>query len=212
MDTESLIRALAKDARLVSPRMPAVLGAAYALAALVAALVFLGLLGPRPDIAAAAETPRFLFKFVVTLALAATAGMACLAAARPGASMRPALLLLAISPLLAILAVLVEFSSVPKADWGARWIGTNILICLVAIPLIGLGPLGILMWAMRRGAAGRPRLAGALAGLAAGGIAASFYAAHCADDSPFFVATWYTLAVALLALAGAAAGGRLLRW
>ena len=72
MDTESLIRALAKDARLVSPRMPAVLGAAYALAALVAALVFLGLLGPRPDIAAAAETPRFLFKFVVTLALATT--------------------------------------------------------------------------------------------------------------------------------------------
>ena len=120
--------------------MPAVLGAAYALAALVAALVFLGLLGPRPDIAAAAETPRFLFKFVVTLALAATAGMACLAAARPGASMRPALLLLAISPLLAILAVLVEFSAVPKADWGARWIGTNILICLVAIPLDRTGP------------------------------------------------------------------------
>jgi hypothetical protein len=192
--------------------MPAILASAYAIAALAAALVFLGLLGPRSDIAAAAQTPRFLFKFVVTAALAATAGMACFAAARPGAPMRPILLLLAAAPLLALLAVLVEFSTVPADEWGARWIGNNVLLCLGFIPLIGLAPLVILLGAIRRGAPTRPRLAGALAGLAAGGIAASFYAAHCTDDSPFFVATWYTIAVGLLALLGWAAGGRLLRW
>ena len=35
----------------------------------------------------------------------------------------------------------------------------------------------------------RPALAGAVAGLLAGGLAASFYAAHCTDDSPLFVTT-----------------------
>jgi len=38
------------------------------------------------------------------------------------------------------------------------------------------------------------------------------YAAHCTDDSPLFVATWYTLAVTLLTVAGAFAGRRFARW
>jgi hypothetical protein len=54
-------------------------------------------------------------------------------------------------------------------------------------------------------------LTGAVAGLIAGGIAATFYAAHCVDDSPLFVATWYTLALALVTLAGALAGRWVLR-
>ena len=48
-------------------------------------------------------------------------------------------------------------------------------------------------------------LAGAVAGLLAGSIAASFYTAHWLNDS-LFVATRYTLAVAILAAAGAMAG------
>jgi hypothetical protein len=51
-----------------------------------------------------------------------------------------------------------------------------------------------------------------IAWAAAGGIAASFYAVHCTDDSPLFVATWYTIAIAGLALVGAAAADRLARW
>jgi hypothetical protein len=133
-------------------------------------------------------------------------------ALRPGAPLGQLLPVLAMAPLLALAAVATEFVSVPPADWGARWIGTNAALCLTFIPLIGIGPLAVLLLAMRRGAPTRPRLAGALAGLAAGGIAATFYAAHCTDDSPFFVATWYTLAVALLAAAGAIAGSRVLRW
>ena len=55
-------------------------------------------------------------------------------------------------------------------------------------------------------------MAGAVAGLVAGGVGATLYAMHCTDDSPLFVALWYSLAVALVALAGAAAGRWLLRW
>jgi hypothetical protein len=66
--------------------------------------------------------------------------------------------------------------------------------------------------ALRRGAPAKPAAAGAVAGMLAGGIAATFYAAHCTDDSPLFVATWYTIAIAGLALAGAAGARRFARW
>jgi len=212
MDTERLIRGLASDARLATPRLPGVFAAAIAVSGAIAALVFFGTLGPRVDIALAAATPRFLFKFVVTLALALAAVGAAFEAARPGAPLGWALALLAIAPLLALAAVAVEFLTVPPAEWAARWIGTNARQCLTFIPLIGIGPLAVLLVALRQGAPTRPRLAGALAGLLAGGLAATFYAAHCTDDSPFFVATWYTLAVAVLTAIGALSGGRALRW
>ena len=51
-----------------------------------------------------------------------------------------------------------------------------------------------------------------IAGLASAGIAATYYASNCTDDSPLFVVTWYPLAAGIVALVGAAAGSRLLRW
>jgi hypothetical protein len=51
-----------------------------------------------------------------------------------------------------------------------------------------------------------------VAGLLAGGIAATFYAAHCTDDSPFFVATWYPIAIAMLTACGLVLGRRFCRW
>jgi hypothetical protein len=90
--------------------------------------------------------------------------------------------------------------------------GKNSILCLTAIPALGIGPLALLIVAMRQGAPTRPVLAGLFAGLLAGGIAATFYAANCTDDSPLFVATWYPLAIAILAGAGALAGRLALRW
>jgi hypothetical protein len=88
----------------------------------------------------------------------------------------------------------------------------NSMVCLAYIPLIGIGPLAIFLLALRHGAPTRPALAGAAAGLLAGSIAATFYAAHCTDDSPLFVATWYTIAIAGLAVLGAAGASRFARW
>lgn len=212
MDTESLIRGLAKDTTASSPHLSMVLAGALAAATVAGGIAFFAMLGPRPDIAAAAETPRFLFKFVVTLTLALTAATAFAALSRPGAPIASASRLLIAAPLLLLAAVTVELFLLPSGLWEARWIGTNAVLCMTFIPLIGLAPLAILLWAMRQGAPTNPRAAGALAGLLAGGIASTFYAAHCFDDSPLFVVTWYTLAIALLALVGAVAGGRLLRW
>ena len=212
MDTERLIRTLAADGTQPAPPMRRVWFWAMAASAVVAAIVFYTAIGPRPDIMVAAATPRFLFKFVVTLALLTTAFAALKALARPGASVRSALPMLLLAPSLLLVAVGVEMMLVPTDQLRDRWIGTNAFNCLTFIPLIGIGPLAAFLFALRHGAPTRPSLAGAVAGLVAGGLAATFYAAHCTDDSPLFVTTWYPLAIAVLALAGAIAGRIFVRW
>jgi RNA polymerase sigma factor (sigma-70 family) len=58
----------------------------------------------------------------------------------------------------------------------------------------------------------QPAAAGAYAGLLSAGFAATLYASQCIDDSPLFVATWYPLAIGLVAAVGALAGSRCLRF
>jgi hypothetical protein len=77
----------------------------------------------------------------------------------------------------------------------------------MSLPLLAAALIGL-----RHGAPSRPAVAGALAGLSSAGLAATLYAAHCTDDSPLFVATWYTTAAALVAAIGALAGSRVLRF
>jgi len=212
MDTERLIQTLAADGDRPAASMQRTWLAAFLVSIVIAAMVFFIAIGPRPDVAAAAQTPRFLFKFVVTLALLATAFAALKSLARPGASMRSALPMLLVAPGLLLMAVGAEMMAVPADQLRDRWIGSNSMICMTFIPLIGIGPLAAFVFALRHGAPTRPSLAGAVAGLVAGGLAATFYAAHCTDDSPLFVATWYPLAVAILTAAGAVAGRLFVRW
>lgn len=212
MDTSELIRTLAADARQPSPSLAALWWAAVATAVALAAVLFLVLLGPRPDIGAAVETPRFLFKFVFTITLAASAFAGVRVLSHPGDDWRKAVFYLAAAPALLAMAVLLELLALPAGSWRTAMIGTNSIACLTYIPLMGLAPLALFLQILRHGAPTRPAFAGAVAGLLAGGIAATFYAAQCTDDSPLFVATWYTIAILGLALLGAAGAARLVRW
>jgi hypothetical protein len=212
METQELIKALAADRRRSAPSISYIWSWAVGLAIALAATVFFAVLGPRADLAAAAETPRFLFKFVVTITLAVCAFGLAQTLSRPGEAWREAIAYLAVPPALTAMAVIVELVLLPSDTWTARLIGTNSVACLTLIPLIGIGPLVIFLFALRHGAPTRPALAGAVAGLLAGGIAATFYAAQCTDDSPLFVGTWYTAAIAALALVGAVCGSRFARW
>jgi hypothetical protein len=83
---------------------------------------------------------------------------------------------------------------------------------MTAIPLLSLPLLAAALIALRHGAPARPALTGALAGMLSAGLAATLYAAQCTDDSPLFVATWYTIATAMVAAIGALAGSKLLRF
>jgi hypothetical protein len=93
-----------------------------------------------------------------------------------------------------------------------RMIGKNSWICMTAIPVLSLPILAGALMGLRHGAPSRPAVAGAVAGLLSAGLAATLYASHCTDDSPLFVATWYTLATALVTAIGALAGSKLLKY
>ncbi|KAA5601989.1 NrsF family protein [Blastochloris sulfoviridis] len=211
MRTDDLISALAAD-HAVEPGPRGLVAAAIAVGVAVAAVLFVVALGVRPDAVAALGTPRFPLKFVLTLALAVTATRLLLALARPGADPRRAARWLALPTILVFVALVAELLAVPADAWSARLVGRNAAVCLVAIPSLAIAPVAALFVALRRTAPTAPARTGAVAGLAAGALAATLYAAHCPDDSPLFVATWYGLSVALVTVAGAALGVRLLRW
>jgi hypothetical protein len=210
--TGDLIRALAADSEVRS--MPP--GRALALALIPGVAIALGLhftvLGLRPHLLALLGEPRLLFKLCLTILLVALSSPLVLRLVRPGASVRRAALMLAIVPALLTAATLAELLAVPAAEWGQKLVGTNAIFCLKTIPFLAAAPLVAALLALRQGAPEHPALAGAAAGLFAGAIGAAFYATHCPDDSPLFVAAWYTLAIGFVAASGAAAGSRLLRW
>jgi hypothetical protein len=210
MKTTSLIDALTADHASPQPSLGRGLGAGIAAGALLAAALFAITLGLRPDIATALHSPRFLFKFVATGTLAVSTTFLVLRLSRPGAPQPLAVLLAA--PVLLVAAVLAELVAVPSSHWTASLFGTTWRACLVTIPALSVGPLAAILIALRRGAPTRPALAGAVAGLLAGGIGSFVYAAHCPGDSPLFLAAWYTITIAELAAVGALAGSRLLRW
>jgi hypothetical protein len=212
MKTSQLIEALAADP---SPRRLG-LGARFVFALSVGAAIsvclFLMVIGPRSDIGSAAHTMRFDLKFLDTLAFALPSALLAWRLLRPEA--RPGVLALAfLAPFLLLgVAVVVEMTLVPTELWKTRMMGANALHCLTIIPLLSIAPLAALLFAMRNGAPQRPAIAGALAGAAAAGIAATLYASNCPDDSPLFVASWYPLATLIVVAVGALAGDRLLRW
>jgi hypothetical protein len=212
METDDLIRELASDTRQRSISLSSTWRAAAGAATILAATIVLASLGPRPDLAAAMETPRLIFKFLVMITLAITAFGVLFALSRPGANWRKAVPLLAVAPCVLAAGVVIELAVLPPDMWWTSLLGAHGLACLGLITLIGFGPLTIFLLALRHGASARPTLAGGMAGLAAGGVAATLYALHCMDDSPLFVAFWYTSAIIGLGLVGAGWGRRLISW
>jgi hypothetical protein len=208
--TEVLIELLVKD--LDPRRFRRILAAAVAGGIIVAAIVFFVGIGFRPDISEAVESNRFLFKFVVTLSLAATAIWVTLSVGRPGGSLGHKGLALALAPALLACAAAVELLVLPESQWMPSLVGHNARFCLTLIPLLSIGPLACLLAALREGGASSPGPAGAVAGLAASGIAATFYAANCTDDSALFVITWYPIATLIVTAAGYLIGRKVLRW
>jgi hypothetical protein len=212
MRTDDLIRALSHDHAERFPSVAQALALALGLGLAVSFAIFMAMLGFRADIAAALHQPRFVFKFVVTLALAASATALVLRLAHPGAHSRPLTFALWLGPALLGFGVAYELAAIPQTEWGVRLVGKNARVCVASIPLMAAPLLAAALIALRRGAPTRPKLAGAVAGLAAGGLGAALYAAHCTDDSPLFVMAWYVPAIALVTAAGVLLGPRILRW
>ncbi len=212
MRTDDLIRTMVEDMHTPAPDLTRRLGLALALGFVVSAAAFAATLGPRDDIVAALSTLRFDLKLLQVVLLAAASACLALRLARPAASTGSARRALAAAVGLVLLAVAAELAVLPPAQWTSAAVGSNAAVCLTAIPALALPIMVAALLALRAGAPTRPALAGAVAGLLAGSLSALLYAIHCTDDSPLFVALWYGTALAIVTLAGAAAGRLILRW
>jgi hypothetical protein len=212
MDTEQLIRSLAADNSHHARPVGYMLMLALLAAAPVALLIFFAELGVRPDIMTAMRNPFFDLKFAVTLALAISAVAVALHLSRPEASLRGFGWYLLIPAGLLVAGISGEMMMPQRAPMMTRLVGNNSKFCMTFIPVISLPLLLATLLGLRHGAPSRPALSGAVAGMLSAGLAATLYASHCTDDSPLFVATWYTLATALVAAVGALIGSRVLKY
>jgi hypothetical protein len=131
---------------------------------------------------------------------------------RPGVGPGPWAAVLGAVPALLALAAVAELLATPAQSWMPHLIGNNSVYCLTLVPLLALAPLAALLLALRESAPAHPGRAGAVAGLAAAGVATVLYASHCPDDSPLFVAVWYSSAITIVVALGYVAGARLLKW
>ncbi|HET6387851.1 NrsF family protein [Hyphomicrobium sp.] len=213
MKTDDLINALAADAKSVERPIAQTVAIAVGVGALVSTLIFFWSLGLRANFAeSAVSSLRFLFKYVLTFSLAIPAYVLVRGLSRPDFQPGNKLWWLALAPALLLSAMGLEMLAVPSDQWHAKMVGYNSLTCLVVIPLLSFAPLAAVLYALRQGAPANPALAGAIGGLLSASIAATLYASHCRDDSPLFLAAWYTIGFVLMTGIGALAGSRILRW
>ena len=212
MDTDQLIKTLAADNTHRARSVSSVLALALLAAAPVSIFMFMAELGVRPDVMTAMHNPFFDLKFAVTLALAAAAITISLHLSRPEASLRGFVWLLAIPAGLLIAGISGEMMMPQRLPMMTRLVGHNSKVCMTAVPLMSLPLLAASLLGLRHGAPTRPAVAGAMAGLLSAGLAATLYASHCTDDSPLFVATWYSIGTAAVTALGALIGSRVLKY
>jgi hypothetical protein len=212
MKTDELVRILAADSPRARISVSRRIWIAAAIGLALGAVLFALALGPRPDFVAALQDPRFDLKFAVMLAVAITCAGLLVRLARPGPRRGSWAAALVLVPALIGAGIAYELKVFSASGWWTRLVGRNWLLCLISIPLLAAPALAALLYALRGGAPTSPALTGGVAGMVAGGLGGALYAAHCIDDSPLFVLAWYGSAMVAVAIVGALAGGKVLRW
>jgi hypothetical protein len=105
-----------------------------------------------------------------------------------------------------------RLATTPAAAWRPMIMGASAMLCPWRVLAAAAPTFVALIWALRGLAPTRPRLAGAAAGLAAGGVGAAAYALSCPETGAPFLAIWYSLGMILPCGIGLLLGPRLLRW
>jgi hypothetical protein len=210
--TQDLIALLAEDTtptprRAISPRL---VGMAL-LGALASALLLIAWLGLRP-MRPAMHSPSFWMKAAYTLLVAAAGMLTTARLSRPGGRLGAALGLAALAAAwLAVLATL-ETLRTPMPGMAHLWLGWSWYVCPFRILTLAAPVFVGVLWWLRGMAPTRLALAGAAAGLFAGGVGATVYGLYCEETAAAFVVVWYSLGMAACAALGAVIGARLLRW
>lgn len=213
MKTDDLITAMVADNATISPPISRTMWIAIAAGAGLAAAVFANLLSVRSDfLYAISHEARFIFKFVFTLGLGLPALLLVHRLARPDGQPGYLRYALAIPVLMLAAAIVMELVVLPPDHWSVSAVGSMPTACMKYIPILSIAPLAAILFALRNGAPARPWAAGAAAGLLSAAIGATYYASFCVDDSPLFIAIWYVAGMAIVTVAGALIGARVLKW
>ena len=211
MKTDDLIDALA--AGLQPARQARLNPVLLACAAAVSVAAVTMLLGVRPALLETLSSPTTWMKGLYTAGLSGAALWLSVRAGRPGANTRAPLAALGAIVGLAMLWAAAELLTMPDSERLADWLGRTWTICGRNILLVSTAAAVPTFLSARGLAPTRPAFSGFALGVATGGIAATAYGVlHCPESTAAFVATWYTLGVAVAGLVGAAVGRVALRW
>jgi hypothetical protein len=214
MRTDELINTLVAD-HAAQPR-PRPIGHGLVMAIIgglaISSALFSLTLGVRPDILSALSTWRFDLKLSANVVLVIAATWVALRLSSPTTKPLSAMRPLLVPALLLLAAAMYELVTVPASAWPSRAMGVNGVMCLASIIFLSVLPLTATVYALRQGAPTSPAVMGAVGGLLAGALGATVFAMHCTNDSPLFVAIWYTLAIGLTAIVGLLVGQYVLRW
>ncbi len=213
MKTDELITLLAHD---TTPVKRGMLPMRLVLVALLGAVAAFAILVPwldiRPDLAEAVGGMTFWMKAIYTFGLG-LAGFALVERlSRPGAKGLMGWILVGVFAIVIVGIAISQLMSTTPDQMRAAFMGSSWDKCPWRILVLSIPGLAVILWTMRRFAPTRLALAGAAAGLFAGGIAATVYGLHCQEIAAPFVALWYSFGVILSAIAGAIVGPRVLRW
>ncbi|MFO1117691.1 MAG: DUF1109 domain-containing protein [Beijerinckiaceae bacterium] len=212
MKTKDLVRSLALDDVVERGACARAARVGYPICLLALGAAFFTFLGLRPGFDQSQILSITAMKLAITLTLATTGIAAALRAARPASSARE--IALAAAPTLGLLALMLAFdiATTGVAGWETRLLGLHNWRCVFAVATLSVVPLATTLLVLQRGAVTRPTMAGAIAGLAATGIGASFYALNCTDDSPLFMLVWYGAAALIVVALGIFGARSFLKW
>jgi hypothetical protein len=213
MKTDDLIALLAKEAPPIDRRVPA---RRFSLALLLglasATLLMVLLLGVRPDLAEAVRMPMFWVRLAFATAVTAGALVSTVRLSRPGMRIGAGWAALSTPVAVAWVGTALILLQAPAGARAPLLLGHTWKVCSTLIATLSLPSFAAMLWAVRGMAPVRLRLAGAAAGLLAGGTAAMAYCLHCPEMAPPFWSTWYLLGMLVPAGLGALIGPKALRW
>jgi hypothetical protein len=167
--------------------------------------------GVRGDIAALAPADIVLVRSAALLLAGVATAHAALSSTRPGVGQRAqgwpwAVAAAALFPLAGLITWL-------RGDYAlSDMVGPSVPYCFgISLGCAALLAGALTLW-LRRGAVMEPQRAGLLIGLTSGALGTLAYNIACPSNSIGYAAIWYSLCVAISAIAGRMILPRFLRW
>lgn len=213
MSSERLIGELVAGLAPVRRRSVVREGLILALLGAVELGVYLALGYARPDIDVAMALPSFWWKLGSLGLLSVVGVVTALRSFHPADSPQRGLRLLAILiGASLIVGWLIDGSRAASGGLAARLMWRHGIDCVIAMTTLSVPAILAFGLLMRRGAATEPRGSALAAGTASAAWGAFVFVFNCPHDDPLYIAVWYVIGCAIVALAGRLILPRVARW